>query len=863
MVNNFLKTAQSILYILFILSSCQTIADTDHLNLHHKLIIEDFFKIIKNNTHPHAFMSNNEYIMQQLDTLLVNNIPVNDEFCILIGHASKYQIKFVENTVIFLLNCKERICVQDFIGWFQNIHYIQLFSQEYKNNIHFIAQHKHLKEIALAYKNLGFPDAQEVHLLWDKNPLYDNFHSFFQQMLRLQYIHEKNHRCTKMQKNQAYQKINMPHLLSLLYYIFEKKSIKFTPRFLLFLLKMNEQYPYSIKNIVIFYENTHNTFDLDDLDIFFQIFITPTGDVHDTLIREFSTCGNDQIVFTASCSKVNSILSMSAGQGFPKKHFVKKLMDYNLDNHIWSLCTQVFKTKGIPKKSVLDLWINTLQKHNALEVSTLRSVENTKKHLTQLHWNLEKEYYFYHLFSILKEKQIDIDPYLFALLPIENENIIPFCQKMEYFYSCQNASRITLQTYIHLFSNKYLCIHFLEIPDEEIKKIASNDYLNIIFNIYHGSGFPQMSAINTLMKSTQHYHKKTILKFSKIHEINEYIHQLNTFLIIWSFFKKRRNNKSNSKNYLASNFEKNYDIEKSTLPLFETMFSHNIVVDDNWNLILCLVQRNKYIVFCKKLILFFTNQKTPSLCQSLCKYVFLEKSRINDFIKLDEKQIKIAAQSIEPFMEKVRNKSEALRKKDMIFFFKHIAQHKPKNIFDKNKDHTPNDSLKNTKILGNIFKDKRIILPTHMTMYFSQRNLKNPSFLKKLDDTIFCVLKNRDTNIVHHSIEMVLAMFGIVNMFMENTLYSKKIIVNLFSYQAWTTEYGNFDCHLFHFISHMMQGLGFPTNDEVKNFLSNECLYINNKQLNYCLIYALSLLHHRKKIPPPKIVNQLSKIMPK
>ena len=519
-----------------------------------------------------------------------NNVSINETLCQLILRCdTHYCTKFMFNIKLFFIHEKfKNITIQQFVEWFdgdpqQLINFSTLTDPLIKQ----IATHPLLSSyISSLYKDFGFPNINEINILLTKmhlNNIQEQkyiIRNFI--VINIMNIEIRNQLLHRSFSPSIEQLTKSGHLLLA---FMHNRHVIVTDRFLLWIKKI----PYHLfqntcQKMIVFFKKLTNPFACDAI----------IDMITRNYLDSFVFCNDDDIEYIASLEKINDIMMIQQGQGFPNSEEIKNILKIKEIESMWPrLCIQ-FKGCSF---SALPIILHFLKKNDQYDKRIEFYISFIKINNPHIQWSCIEINALHSLLYFLLSNNVKDILLLSHIFFNVSKNCFTVIDRMMRFFVYLDHHLINIRKLSGMLYSSDAIQMFIELPNNTLQLLAK----------YEKS--------NDIMKFLQEENSVLLKKWT---EITNLIHR-------YSCFITKYNNPELQKQFtklkmywiigfISINLDKekiysrwNTNIERDFIPVFEALLEKNIIIDDR--LYATLFNHRKHRSrLCEKLGYLFSHQ---------------------------------------------------------------------------------------------------------------------------------------------------------------------------------------------------------------------------------------------------------------
>ena len=490
-----------------------------------------------------------------------SNISLNKRICKLILRCdTHYCTKFMFNIKFFFTHEKfKNITIQQFAEWFDgDPQQVRKFSTLTKKLIKKIAMHPLLSSyLSSLYKGFGFPNISEINIILIKmnRSNIQEHEKIIQKLIALNITDTpKNNQLPNDSFNPIIDELKKSsHLLLYMH----NRHIIVTDRFLLWMGRIPHYlFKRTCKKMIIFLKKLANPCECD-------VIIDMITRKH---LESFVLCDDNEIEHIASLKKINDIMMMQQGQGFPSYEATKRILETERIETIWpQLCIQ-FKGHGFPTQPAIFIFLKKIDQYNEKIEMYIHFIKSNNPHIQ---WScIESNALRSMLYFLLSNDVKDI-----LLLSHIFYNVSQNCSAVIY----------KIMTFIHFLDDHLINIRklsgllyssdaikiFIELPNNTLQLLAKYEQSHDIINFFQKENSVLLKKLTDILNKIYRHYCLTSTYDNP--ELNKQFEKLKIYWLI---------------SFIAINLDKekiiarwHLTMEPDFLPIFEALLKNNIIID--------------------------------------------------------------------------------------------------------------------------------------------------------------------------------------------------------------------------------------------------------------------------------------------
>ena len=517
-----------------------------------------------------------------------SNVFINKTICKLIIRCdTHYCTKFMFNIKLFFIHKKfKNIAIQQFAEWFDdNPQQLINFSTLTDPLIKKIATHPLLSSyISSLYKGFGFPNIDEVNIVLRKHQ-----DCIEEQEKIVRDIVARNIKNTRVQGNLFHDPFdfNIDELTKfshLLLTHMHGRNIVITSKFLLWMGRI----PYHLfertcKKMLVFLNKLANPFKCD----------TIVDMISSNHIDSFAFCDDNEIEYIASLDKINDIMMIQQGRGFPSGAAVKYILEIEEIETTWPKLRLKFKERGFPKPSPMFLFLKKNDQYNEKIQLYIRLITSNNPHIKWDHIEINALHSMLYFLLSKNVKDILLLSHIFYNVSKNCSAVIYKIMKFINFLD-DNLINIRKLSGMLYFSNTIQT--FIALSNNMLQLLAKYEKSHDIMNFFQEENSGLLKKLTEIVHLIQKYSY-----FTTTYNNPELNKQFTKLKIYWGIYLIAMNlDKEKGRTQWHTNIERDF------IPIFEALLKNNIIID--YRLYEILFNKRKHrSKLCKKLVYLFSH----------------------------------------------------------------------------------------------------------------------------------------------------------------------------------------------------------------------------------------------------------------
>ena len=526
-----------------------------------------------------------------------SNVSLNKTICKLILRCdTRYCTKFIFNIKLFFTHEKfKNITIQQFAEWFDgDPQQVIKFSTFTEQRIKKIAMHPLLSlsfYLSNLYKGFGFPNIDEIYMILIRTNRSDIQEQvkIIQQLIALNITDTTtNNQLPNDSFSPSIDELKKSSHLLLTY--MHTRHIIVTDRFLLWIGRIPHYlFKRTCKKMIIFLQNLAHPCDGHA--------IIDMITIHH--IKSLALCDNYDIKYIASLEKINNIMIIQQGQGFPNRKEIQHTLEIKGIETMWPrLCTQ-FKGRGFPTLPTIFFMLKKTNQYDKKIKDFILLIKNNNKHIQ---WNKAEISALYSMIYFLLYKNVD------DILLLSNifYNVSEQCSysliiyKIMKFFSYLDHNSINIRKLSGMLYSPDALQIFIQWSNNALQSFAKYEQSHGIMDFFQEENSGLLKRLTEVIAVINTYSFAT--KTNDNPELNK---QFSKLKIYWGVcflaigLNKQRIN--------ILNLQWHKIIMHDVSPVLKSLLENNIIIDDRLYAIL-FHQRNKIARLCKKLTYIFSHQ---------------------------------------------------------------------------------------------------------------------------------------------------------------------------------------------------------------------------------------------------------------
>ena len=515
------------------------------------------------------------------------NFSLNQTICQLILRCdTRYRTTFMYNIRIFFTHAGlHYITLQQFSEWFNDDpQKLKKFSIIPTKHIKQIVMHDLFDYLPNLYKGFGFPNIDEVNIVLRKHQ-----DCIEEQEKIVRDIVARNIKNTRVQENLFHDPFNfnideLTKFSHLLLTHMHGRNIVITSKFLLWMGRI----PYHLfertcKKMLVFLNKLANPFKCD----------TIVDMISSNHIDSFAFCDDNEIEYIASLDKINDIMMIQQGRGFPSGAAVKYMLEIEEIETIWPKLRLKFKECGFPKPSPMFLFLKKNDQYNEKIQLYIRLITSNNPHIKWDHIEINALHSMLYFLLSKNVKDILLLSHIFYNVSQNCSAVIYKIMKFINFLD-DNLINIRKLSGMLYFSNT---IHmFIELPHKTLQLLAKYEKSHDIMNFFQEENSGLLKKLTEIVHLIHKYSY-----FTTTYNNPEFNKQFTKLKIYWGIY------------LIAINLDKekvrtqwHTNIERDFIPIFEALLKNNIIIHHRLYEIL-FNKRKHRSKLCKKLVYLFSH----------------------------------------------------------------------------------------------------------------------------------------------------------------------------------------------------------------------------------------------------------------
>ena len=721
-----------------------------------------------------------------IDFFNEKNIFLNNTICQLILRCdSNYCVTFMLNIKIFFSSTKfQDIKIQQFAEWFdddaqQLITFSMLSSQQIKQ----IAEHNQLSVLATLYKGFGFPNIDEINIIFRP---HQDVVSEQEKIVRDIMFQRMNN--LKTMKNSSHKLLIPPlaPLTKLLKYMHNNHLIV-TNRFFLWMCKIlpHHLFKNTCQKMIVFLKKLAHPFEFDAI-------IDMITKNH---LNSFVLCNDDDIEYIASLDKINDIMIVQQGQEFPDCETIKCILETEKIETIWpELCTQ-FKGHGFPTLPTMLLFLKRNDQYDKKIETYIHLIKNNNQHIQ---WNCIESNALHSVLYFLLSNNVKDILLLSHIFFNVSKNCFTVIDRMMRFFSYLDHHLINIRKLSGMLYSSDAIQMFIELPNNTLQLLAKYEKSNDIMKFLQEENSVLLKKWTEITNVIQKY-SCCIIKYN-----NPELHKQFTKLKMYWIIGFISINLDKEKIY----FRWNTTIERDFIPVFEALLEKNIIIDDRLYATLFnhRQHRNK---LCKKLAYLFSHQ---FFSQHFFEFFIYLLNNDDNYLKF----IKSSNKDLEDFLTNATHSNNSRN----FYFLKKSLKNDDINDADTTCTHQT-DEIQHIQL-------DTIIFSTHQLLLHEQKNNKKNIFFGTFNKLLHNPCwKDAKSNFDPHRLCAVSNMLsGGTHPIDPNTIRT------MLNWDLMQQVDGSINYHMLYILSFLCSGHGLPDKEKAQQLQIWLMMNSANEQLS-------------------------------
>ena len=372
--------------------------------------------------------------------------------------------------IFFVYEKFKNITIQQFSEWCDdNAQQLITFSILSSQQIKQIAEHNRLSVFATLYKGFGFPNIDEIKIIFRP---HQDVVSEQEKIVRDIMFQRMNN--TKIMQNLSHKLLisSLDPLTKLLKYMHNNHLIV-TNRFLLWMCRI---LPYHLfkntcQKMIIFLNKLANPFEYDAI-------IDMITRNH---LDSFVFCNDDDIEYIASLDKINDIMIVQQGRGFPNCEAIKCILETEKIETIWPKLGTQFKGHGFPTLPTMILFLKSNDQYDKKIEMYIRLIKNNNPHIQ---WNCIESNALHSMLYFLLSNNVKDILLLSHIFFNVYKNCFAVIYRMMKFFSYLEHDLINIRKLSGILYSPDAIQMFIKLPNNTLQLLTkyeqSNDIMNFI-----------------------------------------------------------------------------------------------------------------------------------------------------------------------------------------------------------------------------------------------------------------------------------------------------------------------------------------------------------------------------------------------
>ena len=528
-----------------------------------------------------------ENFIKLIDFFNQHNVSLNDKICKLIIQCDAFCCtKFMLNIKYFFIHEKfQHITIQQFSEWFYDDQQLKTFFLLTDQGIKRIATHDLLPYyLSSLYKDFGFPNINEINIIFriHRNRIQVQ-EKIVQDIVALHIIFTRiKYQLSQNSFNTTLDALTKPSHLLLT--CMHDKNIIVTDRFLLWMGRI----PYhfferTCQKMLVFLNKLSNPLQCD----------TIVDMITKNHINSFTLCSDENIEYIASLEKINDIMMIQQGQGFPNSQEIKHVLEIKEIESMWPRLRTQFKGRGFSTLPTMLLFLKRKNQYDKKIEMYIRIIKINNPHIQ---WSRVAINDLHSMLYFLLSKDIkDI-----LLLSNIFYNVFQDCSAVIYrtieFFNYFDHNLISIRKFSGMLCSAYAIHIFIELPNNILQLFAKYEQSNNIMNFFQKENLRLLKRLADIINVIHRYSCFPTTYSNP--KLNTQFTKLKTYWII---------------GYIAINLDKekfktqwHTTTERDFLPIFEALLEKNIIIDDRLYATL-FNHRIQRKILCQKLTYLFSH----------------------------------------------------------------------------------------------------------------------------------------------------------------------------------------------------------------------------------------------------------------
>ena len=358
-----------------------------------------------------------------------------------------------------------------------------------------------------------------------------------------------------------------------------------TNRFLLWMCRI----PYHLfkntcQKMIVFFKKLANPFESDAI-------IDMITRNH---LGSFVFCNDDDIEYIASLDKINDIMIVQQGRGFPNCEAIKCILETEKIETIWpKLCTQ-FKGHGFPTLPTMLLFLKRNDQYDQKIELYIRLIKNNNQHIQ---WNCIESNALHSLLYFLLSNNVKDILLLSHIFFNVSQNCSTVIYKIMKFLIYLDQNLINIRKILGVLYSPDAIKIFIELPNHTLQLFAKYEQSHDIMNFFQEKNLVLLQRLTKILNIIRMYSStKTTCNNP---QLNKQFIKFKIYWVIGFIAIDLDNNKFNTRWWHA-------DMKRDFFPVFEALLKNKIIIDDRLYAILFNKRRNRSKL-CDKLVYLFSH----------------------------------------------------------------------------------------------------------------------------------------------------------------------------------------------------------------------------------------------------------------
>ena len=310
-------------------------------------------------------------------------------------------------------------------------------------------------------------------------------------------------------------------------------------------------------------------------------------------INSFIFCDNEDIEYIASLDKINDIMMIQQGQGFPSRQTIKFILETEEIETIWlQLCTQ-FKGCGFPTRPAMFLLLKKIDQYNEKIEMYIHLIKSNNPHIQ---WSCIESNALRSMLYFLLSNDIKDILLLSHIFYNVSQNCSAVIYKIMTFISFLDDNLINIRKLSGLLYSSDAIQIFIELPNNTLQLLAKYEQSHGIINFFQKENSVLLKRLTDILNIIYRHYCLTSTYDNP--ELNKQFEKIKIYWLI---------------SFIAINLDKekilyrwHIAMEIDFLPIFEALLKNNIIIDHRLYEIL-FNNRKHRSKLCKKLAYLFSH----------------------------------------------------------------------------------------------------------------------------------------------------------------------------------------------------------------------------------------------------------------